>query len=601
MTKNLFFGLFATPILAAALTFVPTSTALAKMVHSTTVSLGEVPHYTIAKHLPYANPNAKQGGTLSMAANGTFNSLNPFIDKGVPATGTMYLYDTLMTGSLDEVAVMYPQLATGVTYDSDDNSWVIYHVNPKARFWDGTAVTAHDVKATFDAILSQGLMSWRSYLADVDRVEVLNSTDVKFIFKTADNKEIMMLVGQMPIFAKTSIETSFDKVSLTPLMGSGAYQVGKVDAGRSISYKKDPNYWGRDLMANVGRYNFAELKYVYYQSDEIAFEGFKSGQYRFRVENKARNWATAYNFPAAVSGQIKKESLVDSNPIPMQGMVMNLRRPLFDDIRTRQALNLAFDFEWMNPVLFYGQYERLHSFFGGSELMATGKPSIEELAVLNTLPLNDAYEKSALIATPIPYTSTGDGYNRHNLITARSLLLQAGFRYQAGKLINTDGTPVKIEILMGSDSLNRVLLPYVRNLTRLGIDARIRQVDRPQYLQRMREFDFDMTVDIFAQSSSPGAEQAYMWGSKAADEAGNQNSIGIKSAAVDRVIALLIAAEDREQTILYTKVLDRLLQSGYYLVPMYGKLGTNVAYWQEYRHPARLPKYAVGIDYWWAE
>ena len=574
--------------------------ALCKLTHSQTITLGEAPLYQGAKHLPYADPNAKKGGTLSTSAQGTFNSLNPFINKGTPAAGVFNLYDTLMTGSLDEVSVMYPQLASGVTYDDSDGSWIIYHLDKRAKFWDGSPVTAADVKASFDAIMTQGLMSWRSYLADIDQVMVIDAHTVKFTFKQADNREIAMLVGQMPIFAKSSIDQGFDKVSLTPLMGSGAYQVGRIDAGRSITYKRDPKYWGQALMVNVGRFNFDEIKYVYYQSDEIASEGFKTGQFGFRVDNRARNWATGYTFDAARQGKIIKESIANHNPTPMQALVMNLRRPIFSDIRTRQALNLAFDFEWMKPVIFYGQYERLHSYFHGSELAATGKPSADELAILRHLPLND-FEKTAIDGVPTPSISGGDGFNRQNLLRARQLLLDAGFYYKQGKLYTPTHAPFEIEFLVNSDTLNRVLLSYARNLKRLGIDLHIRQVDGSQYLERTRNFDYDMILDIFAQSSSPGAEQAYLWGSAAADEAGNQNSIGIKSQAIDQLISELVKSKTRQELITHTKVLDRLLLAGHYVVPTYGSSTTNVAYWHQYHHPRYHPKYAIAIEYWWQE
>ncbi len=262
--------------------------------------------YVDAPYMPYANPNAPTGGTLSLDARGTFNAANKWMTTGVAMIGTDYLYDTLMTGSLNEAFTMYPQLATGVTYDPDDSSWIIYHINPIAKFWDGSPVTSADVKATYEALLTKGPMYIRSYLGDIKEIQTINKQQVKFVFASDDNKEILLTVGQFPIFAKTSIDESFEKISLIPLMGSGPYKLGRVEAGRSVSYVRDPEYWGRDLMVNRGRYNFDMIKFVYYQSDEIAFEGFKSGQYRFRPENKASNWATAYNFRAVKAGLLIK-------------------------------------------------------------------------------------------------------------------------------------------------------------------------------------------------------------------------------------------------------------------------------------------------------
>ncbi|WP_182406375.1 extracellular solute-binding protein [Psychrobacter sp. GP33] len=578
------------------------SPAMAAPITTTALGHNSTAEYVDAPFMPYANPNAPTGGTLSLDARGTFNTANKWMTTGVAMIGTDYLYDTLMTGSLNEAFTMYPQLATSVTYDPDDSSWIIYHINPAARFWDGSSVTSSDVKATYEALLTKGPMFVRSYLSDIKEIQTLNKHQVKFIFASDDNKEILLTVGQFPIFAKSSIDANFEKISLTPLMGSGPYQLGRVDVGRSVTYIRDPNYWGRELMVNRGRYNFDMIKFVYYQSDEIAFEGFKSGQYRFRPENKASNWATAYNFRAVKAGLINKESITSENPVPMQGLVMNVRRPIFQDIRVRQALTAAYDFEWMNKTLFHGQYERLQSFFHGSELAATGIPSVAEMQIIKPLltQLEPLQRQAVLDEWQLP-VSDGGGFNRQGLLKARQLLLEAGFYYQDMKLYQPDGKRADIEILMTGDTMGRVLLPYIRNLQRLGFDAKLRQVDGPQYYERMRNFDYDMTVDVFAQSLSPGAEQSAFWGSIAADEAGNNNTIGIKNAAIDSVITKLSDAKSREEIILYTHVLDRLLRAGYYLVPLYGKSSTNVAYWNQYRHAEKLPTNAVGVDYWWVD
>ncbi len=557
--------------------------------------------YVNAPYMPYANPNAPTGGTLSLDTRGTFNAANKWMTTGVAMMGTDYLYDTLMTGSLNEAFTMYPQLASKVTYDPEDTSWIIYHIDPKARFWDGSPVTSGDVKATYDALLSKGPMFIRSYLGDIKEVQIIDKQQIKFVFASSDNKEILLTVAQFPIFAKSSIDKDFEKISLTPLMGSGPYKLGRVEAGRSVSYVRDPKYWGLNLMVNRGRYNFDHIKFVYYQSDEIAFEGFKSGQYRFRPENKASNWAKGYNFPAVKAGVVKKESISTQNPVPMQGLIMNNRRPLFQDIRVRKALSLAYDFEWMNKTLFHNQYERLQSFFHGSELAATGTPSAGEMKILTPLlaSLEPLQRQGVLDKWQLP-TSDGGGFNRQGLLKARQLLLAAGFYYDDMKLYQPDGKRAQIEILMTGDSLSRVLLPYIRSIKRLGFEAKLRQVDGPQFQERMRSFDYDMSVDVFAQSLSPGAEQAAYWGSAAADEAGNNNTMGIKNTAIDKVTEALADAESRDEIVLYTHVLDRLLRAGHYLVPLYGKSSTNVAYWDQYRHTT-LPTNAVGIDYWWVD
>lgn len=553
-------------------------------------------------YLPYANPEAPKGGMLSLSALGAFNSANPWMTTGIAMQGTEYLYDTLMTGSLDESFVMYPQLAEKVTYDPDDTSWVIYHINPKAKFWDGTPVTSEDVKATFDALLSKGLMQMRSYLSAIDSVEALDKHRVKFHFKSDDNKEILLTVGQFPIFAKSSVDKDFEKLTLTPLTGSGPYKLARVEEGQSVTYQRDPNYWGQNVMANKGRFNFDIIKFIYYGSDETALEGFKVGQYQFRQENTARKWATAYNFPAVKAGLIKKEEINIKTPVMMQGLVMNLRHQIFDDIRVRQALTEVFDFELMNKTLFYDQYERLDSYFHGSELAATGTPSAEELAVLKPLlPKLEFIQRQKVLEEWQLQESDGKGYHREALLRARQKLLDAGFYYQDMRLYQPNGKPAKLEILITNDTVSRILLPYVRNLKRLGFDASVRLVDMPQYLERLRRFDYDMIMAGFPQSLSPGSEQSYLWGSAAADEQGNRNYSGIKNGAIDEVISKLTYADNREDIVLYSKVLDRLLRAGYYMVPMYGTPLTRVAYWDKYRHVDGPPDNAVGLDYWWVD
>ncbi|MFT7323983.1 MAG: ABC-type oligopeptide transport system substrate-binding subunit, partial [Psychrobacter glaciei] len=492
MIKN---TMLKTVLLVAMASWIPAS--MATPITITALAHNSTAEYVNAPYMPYANPNAPTGGTLSLDTRGTFNAANKWMTTGVAMIGTDYLYDTLMTGSLNEAFTMYPQLASKVTYDPDDTSWIVYHLNPAARFWDGSPVTSRDVKATYEAILNKGPMYIRSYLSDIKDIQVIDDQQVKFVFASTENKEILLTVGQFPIFAKSSIDADFEKISLTPLMGSGPYKLGRVDAGRSVSYVRDPNYWGRDLMVNRGRYNFDMIKFVYYQSDEIAFEGFKSGQYRFRPENKASNWATGYNFPAVKAGLINKETITSQNPVPMQALVMNMRRPIFQDIRVRQALTAAYDFEWMNKTLFHGQYERLQSFFHGSELAATGTPSSQEMQVLSPLlsKLEPIQRKAVLAEWQLP-TSDGNGFNREGLLKARQLLLDAGFYYNDMKLYQPNGSLAQIEILMTGETMGRVLLPYIRNLKRLGFDATLRQVDGPQYYERMRRFDYDMVVDV---------------------------------------------------------------------------------------------------------
>lgn len=562
-----------------------------------TIAIKNNAQYAKAPHLPYANPNAPQGGELSMSATGTFNSLNAFIDKGVPATGTFYLYDTLMTGSLDEAYVLYPQLAEKVTYDTINTDWVIYHIHPKARFWDGTAVTAHDVKATFEAILERGLMSWRGFLTGIDTIQVLDKQRVLFVFNEQAGEHLYANIGLMPVFAKHDIDRRFDDISLVPLMGSGAYQLAKAEPNRLVEYVKDPNYWGVDIMANRGRFNFDTIKFVYYQDDTVALEAFKAGLFNFRIESDHKKW-TIFEPSAIKNHRIIKAKLPNTNPVPMQGLVMNIRRPLFADKRVRQALNLAFDWTWINEHLLFGQQERLTSYFYGSKLMATGMPTQKEQRILQNLPLN-ADELSAMQGVPKPSVSSADGFNRQNLLKARQMLLQTGFFYREGRLFDKQGKPVKFEILVADDKHQAILLAYSSQLKRLGIDVRIRRMDNAGFLTKKRAFDYDMVIDSFMQGSSPGAEQAYLWGSQSAKQMGNQNTIGIQSQAVDKVIEQLTQAKTYEEVVLYTKVLDRLLLAGEYMIAWGGVPATLVMYHDDVMPPPRLPSAAIGLDYWY--
>ena len=590
LTIALTLGMGAAPLWAAPIT-------------RTAVALGDAPLYATASAFPYANPQAPKGGTFSEMAMGGFDSFNALINKGQAVTGTDLLFDSLTVASLDEPFARYPLLAERITQDPNDGSWVIYHLNPKARFHRNGAVTADDVVFTFETLLKDGAPAIRSYLSDIAKITALDTHTVRFDFKRADNPEIALTLGEIPILSRKDwAKRPFNAVSMVEPDGSGPYRLGKVDHGRSIVYQRDPQYWGRDLMANRGRFNFDQMRYVYYRSAEIGFEGFKAGQYTFRQENKARNWAVNYTFPAVKQGLISKTLIPHQNPVAMQSLVFNLRKPIFQDIRVRQALTLAFDFEWMNKAIFNHGYTRLQSYWHNSELAATGVPSAAERVLLDPLlPKLSAIEQQAVLQPWRSPVSDGSGFNRANLLQARALLLAAGYRYQAGQLVSGQGQPVQIEILSADESLQRVLLPFVRNLKRLGIDASIRVVDAPQYIQRGRAFDYDMVIDQFGQSLSPGGEQLGMWGSAAADEQGSSNSMGIHSPVVDALLQQLVRSPNRQALLTVTHALDRVLRAGYYGVPMYGLPAYRVAYWKTYAQPARRPKYALGLDYWWSD
>ena len=567
------------------------------------IAVHSQPKYAGLSVMPYANANAPKGGYLSTASNGTFDNLNSMNGKGSSTEGVEHLFDSLMSNSLDEPGVMYPLLAEKVTYDPKQTKHVIFHLNPKARFSDGSAVTAEDVKFSFDAYQTKSNPGLQMYLADLDKTEVLSRSAVKMSFKSDNNAEMPLILSQMPIYSKKDWQNKdFTRVTMQPILGSGPYLIDRIDAGRSISYKRNPNYWGKDLPVNKGRYNFDRLKYVYYRSLDIAFEGFKSGQYTLHEEFTARKWVTEYHFPAVKTGMVVKYRFKHQNPIPTQSFVFNTRRTPFQDIKFRQAITYAYDFEWQNKALFYGQYRRLQSYFANSELEAKGVPSSAELAILKPYlsQLNPIQRQGVLKDWKYP-VSDASGFNRNNLLTARQLLIKAGYSFKNGRLLDTKGKPIRIEFLIHQDGLQRTLMPFVRNMKRLGVDVAIRHVDVPQYIERMRSKDFDMTTNVMPQSLNPGNEQAQFWGSASADQPGNYNYAGIKNPVIDDVIQQLIRAPDREQLVVRTKVLDRLLRAGYYQIPTYGKGENWFAYWNMYHQPKVKPKLSTGIDYWWSD
>lgn len=567
------------------------------------IAVHSQPKYAGLAVMPYANANAPKGGYLSTASNGTFDNLNSMNGKGSSIEGIEHLFDSLMSSSLDEPGVMYPLLAEKVTYDPDQTQYVIFHLNPKARFSDGSEVTAQDVKFSFDTYKTKSNPGLQMYLADLDKTEVLSKYAVKMSFKSDNNAEMPLILSQMPIYSKRDWQNKdFTRVTMQPILGSGPYLIDRIDAGRSVTYKRNPNYWGKDLPVNKGRYNFDRLKYVYYRSLDIAFEGFKSGQYTLHEEFTARKWVTEYHFPAVKTGMVVKYKFQHNNPIPTQSFVFNTRRAPFQDIKFRQAISYAYDFEWQNKALFYGQYRRLQSYFANSGLEAKGVPSPAELAILKPYlsKLTPIQRQGVLKDWKYP-VSDASGFNRSNLLTARQLLIKAGYTFKGGRLLDTQGKPIRIEFLIHQDGLQRTLMPFIRNMKRLGVEVAIRHVDVPQYIERMRSKDFDMTTNVMPQSLNPGNEQAQFWGSASADQPGNYNYAGIKNPVIDEVIQQIIRAPDREQLVIRTKVLDRLLRAGYYQIPTYGKGENWFAYWNMYHQPKVKPKLSTGIDYWWSD
>ena len=551
-------------------------------------------------HFDYVNPQAPKGGTMRYSAIGTFDTLNPFVINGVPAAGISMIFDTLAASSEDEPASEYGLVAKTIDLAPDKLS-VLYTLRKEARFHDGTPITPADVIWTFNTLRAKGLPMYRSYYGDVTKAAQEGDHGVRFYFKSAKNRELPQIIGEMPVLSKAYWSGhDFEKPTLKPPLGSGPYTIQSVDPGRSITYRRVKDYWGADLPVNKGRYNFDTIRYDYYRDATIALEAFKAGQYDARVENSSKDWATGYDSPAVRAGLIKKEQIPNQLPSGMQGLGYNLRRPIFQDWRVRKALGYAFDFEWSNKNLFYGAYQRTRSYFDNSELAATGVPSGKELAILDKF--RGQIPDAVFTKEYDPPKYDGSGNIRDGLAKALKLLMEAGWTFKGEQLVNgKTGQPFEFEILLDNPQFERIVLPFVQNLKRMGITARVRTVDTAQYERRMETFDYDMTVVLFPESLSPGNEQRDYWGSQAAGEQGSRNLLGINSKVVDALIEELIQAPDRASLVAHTRALDRVLQYGYYVIPQFHLAAFRVAYWDKFRRPAISPKYALGFDTWWVD
>ena len=516
------------------------------------------------QHFDYANPNAPQGGLLRRHVIGTYDSFNPYIPQGRAAAGTGYLYDTLATPAHDEPFSQYGLLAHSIEFPAD-RSYVIYHLRPEARFSDGKLVTAEDVKFTFDLLTSQGSPLYAYYYADVTP-QVLDKHRIKFSFSSSDNKELSYIVGQLPVLPKHYWENrDFSRATLETPVGSGPYKIASHIPGRRVVYEKRDDYWGKDLAVNRGHYNFAQLSFEYFLDETVALEAFKNGAYDLRLENTAKDWATGYQGPQLSRGDIQLKSFEHHLPAGMQGFVFNQRRTLFQNRELRRAIGYAFDFEWANQHLFYGQYRRTESYFQNSNMAAQGLPSKKELEILQ--PFREQLPPEVFSEAFKAPVTDGSGQSRQNLLAAQQILAKAGYRLDKGQLYSPDGTPVRFEILLVSPAFERVTLPFTRNLRVLGIHANVRRVDQPQYLERVRNFDFDLVVNVFPQSNSPGNEQRDFWHSSAASRNDSRNLIGLQDPVVDALVELLIQAPTLEDLEARCKALDRVLQWGYHLVP----------------------------------
>ena len=550
-------------------------------------------------HFDYVNPDAPKGGELRLYALGTFDSFNPFIIKGNPDDGSGRIYDTLLTPSADEPFSEYGLLAESVE-TPPDRSWVTFRLRKEARWHDGQPVTADDVLWSYEALRSKGQPFYRAYYANVDKAEKLDERTVKFTFKPGENRELPLIMGQLTVLPKHYwASREFDATTLDPPLGSGPYRIGTFEAGRWSSYERVPNYWGKDLAVNRGRHNFDRVRYDYYQNMTVAQEALKAGAYDLRVEASSKDWATAYDAPAVREGRLVKGEFPHSRPAGMQGYAFNMRRPLFQDRRVRQAIGYALDFEWANRALFYGQYTRSRSYFGNSELAANGIPQGAELAVLE--PLRDKLPPEVFAQEYQPPVTDGSGNMRENLRQAYDLLKAAGWTVdpKTKKLVNAQGQPFEFEILLIDPAYERITLPFAKNLERLGVTARVRTVDTAQYKKRVDDFDFDMVIWAWPQTLSPGNEQRSYWSSAYADQPGNPNVVGLKDPVIDALVEQVIAAPDRANLVARVHALDRALQWGFYVVPNWYIGYDRIAYWDKFGRPEVIPAQGVQLDAWW--
>ena len=570
-------------------------------------SLYDTPKYPAKfTHFGYVNPDAPKGGTLYLAnpdRRTSFDKFNPFSLKGVAAAGVSDLmFESLAVGSADEVATMYGLLAEDMVLAPDRMS-MTFRLNSKARFNNGDPVLAADVKHSFDTLMSKGAPQFKTIFADVKQCLVLNERTVRFDFKT-QNHELPLIVGGVPVFSrKWGANTAFDKIQLDAPIATGPYLIERFDVGRNITYKRNPDYWGSDVPARRGTFNFERIVYRFYKDDVARLEAFKAGEFDVVVEYSAKNWARSYKGPKFSSGEIVKRELTHSNGAGMQGFVMNLRRSQFQDVRVRQALGLALDYEWMNRQLFYGQYKRIYSFFNNSDMAATGLPSADELRLLQ--PLRDKLDPAVFGQAPVPPRTDAPASLRANLLAARDLLAQAGWTYRDGALRNAKGEAFTFEIIDDQGALSRVVSVYVRNLQKLGIQVSQRTADYALVQKRMEEFDFDMTSIRFPDVTSPGNEMFDMFGSKAADQNGSNNAWGLKDPAVDRLVEALVKATTRRELVAAARALDRVLLHKYIVVPHWYSSTHRVAYSNRFGIPAVAPLYYQANPYvvssWWEQ
>ena len=552
--------------------------------------------------LPYANPNAPKGGRLVQGVLGTFDSLNPLIVKGIaPPAIRNYVVESLMARGYDEPFTLYGLIARGVETDAE-RSYVTFHLDPAAKFSDGAPVTAEDVIFSWQLLRDKGRPNHRTYYAKVAKAEAIGEQAVRFDLSGSDDRELALILGLMPVLAKHAVNPeTFEETSFQAPLGTGPYLVAEVDPGKSVTLKRNPNYWGRDLSINRGLWNFDEIRLDYYREANSHLEAFKRGLYDFRNELDPGRWQTAYDFPALREGRVLKEALPTGVPKASSYYVFNTRRAVFSDLRVREAILLLFDFEWINHGYFFDLYRRSASYFDDSELSSHGRPADpREKALLG--PFANAVRADVLDGAWSPPVSDGSGRDRATLKRALALLAASGYELRGTELVERkSGRPLTFEILVKARDEERLALLFSQSLKRAGIAARVRMVDAVQYEGRRLTYDFDMVEYRWDQSLSPGNEQAFYWGSAAADQPGTRNYMGVKSAAVDATIAALLKAEGRADFVAAVRALDRVLISGFYVIPLFYPPAQWIARWTTVGRPATTSLYGYLPETWWRE
>ena len=566
-------------------------------------TFGELKYNSDFQHLDYVNPNAPKGGEVSIWAFGSFDSMHPYTTKGRSGSLSSIFFESLLTGTSDEIGSAYGLVAKSMEYPKD-RSWVIFNIRPEAKFSDNTPLTAEDVMFSYKLLQEKGLPSFRAVIEkEIDTVEILGKHKIKFTFKKGiPTRDLPASAGSLPIFSKNYYEKSgadFEASTLTPGIGSGPYILDNLDVGQTINYKRNPEYWGANLPINIGRNNFDKIRVEYFADYNSAFEGFKGGSYTFRTEYMSKLWATGYDFPAIEKKWVTKKLLPSGDMAPGQSFIINLRKDKFKDIRVRKAIGLMFNFEWSNKTLFYDLYARINSFWENSDMAATGKPSQDELIVLNSLKttLPPGIIDSDVAEVSVSSTKQLD---RKNLRMASKLLDDAGWEVgDDGLRKNKNGATLDIEILNDSQAFTRIIEPFIENLKSLGVNAVHTKIDNAQMTERERSFDFDIVTGNFPMSFTPGSGLKQYFGSETADVS-IFNKAGIKSEVIDELIEVVMAAKTRDELKVAVKTLDRVLRSYYFWIPQWFKDVHTVAYYDYYEHPENLPPYDMGLlDFWW--